>query len=94
VPHPIFERKDNDLKIKIELTLREALVGFRKAIAHLDGRSVWVDRSDMVTKPGLLVRLKGEGMPVFNAYGDYGDMLVTCNVILPQTLTSEQERLF
>jgi len=43
----------------------------------------------MVTKPGLLVRLKGEGMPVFNAYGDYGDMLVTCNVILPQTLTSE-----
>lgn len=65
IPHPIFERKNNDLKIKIDVTLEEALLGFSRTIKHLDGHNVYVDRKDMVTKPGLLIRLKGEGMPVF-----------------------------
>lgn len=63
--HPVFERKGNDLKIKIQITLEEALLGFEREITHLDGHKVQLDRSDQITKPGLMVRMKGEGMPVF-----------------------------
>jgi DnaJ-related protein SCJ1 len=87
VPHPLFERKTNELKVQVHITLKEALLGFKKTITHLDGHEVTVDRIGIVTKPGLMVRLKGEGMPVYGAYGDYGDMLVTCIVNLPEELT-------
>lgn len=83
IKHPVFERKQNDLKIKIDISLREALLGFEKVISHLDGHLVTIDRIDQVTKPGLMIRMKGEGMPVFQQYGDYGDLLVTFVVHFP-----------
>lgn len=94
VPHPVFERKKNDLKIKIDITLQEALLGFTRTIEHLDGHTVTVDRTGVVTKPGLIVRMKQEGMPIFEQYGDYGDMLVTCIVNLPTELSKEQMSQF
>ncbi len=78
----------------IDITLKEALLGFKKQLTHLDGHKVVVDRSNQVTKPGLQIRIKGEGMPVFEQYGDFGDLIVTCTVKLPTQLTSEQQRLF
>jgi len=65
IKHPVFERKQNDLKIKIDISLREALLGFEKVISHLDGHLVTIDRVDKLTTPGLMIRIKGEGMPVF-----------------------------
>lgn len=44
--HPIFERKGNDLKMKIEINLEEALLGFTRTITHLDGHTLDFDRSD------------------------------------------------
>jgi len=67
--HAVFERKGNDLKIRQKITLKEALLGFTREIKHLDGHFVFVDRTDKVTKPGLMERFKGEGMPVFEQYG-------------------------
>lgn len=40
VDHPVFERKGNDLKTRIKITLKEALLGFTKEIKHLDGHLV------------------------------------------------------
>jgi DnaJ-class molecular chaperone len=94
IPHAVYERKQNDLRITIDITLKEALLGFKKTLTHLDGHTVVVDRLNQVTKPGLQIRIKNEGMPVFEQYGDYGDLIVTCTVNLPKQLTSEQQRLF
>lgn len=91
MPHPVFERKGNDLKIKIQLTLEQALLGFEYEITHLDGHKVWLDRNDMITKPGLMVRMKGEGMPIFQDYGDAGDLLITCIVNLPEQVAGNQK---
>ena len=87
VPHPVFERKGNDLKISMDITLQEALLGFVRTVKHLDGHEVLVDRSNRVTKPGLTLRQKGEGMPVYQQYGDFGDLLITVVVRLPTELT-------
>lgn len=92
--HPLFERKGDDLKIRITISLQDALLGFQKTITHLDGHEVEIDRRDKVTKPGLLERFKGEGMPVFEQYSDAGDLLVTYIVQMPDKLSDEQKKLF
>lgn len=56
---------------------------------HLDGHIVKVDRLGQTTKPGLVNRYKGEGMPIFGEYGDYGDLLVTYVVKFPEVVTPE-----
>lgn len=46
IKHTVFERSKNDLKIKIDISLREALLGFEKVVRHLDGHLVTIDRND------------------------------------------------
>lgn len=38
--HPVFKRSGNDLILRMELTLTEALCGFQKAIKTLDNRQL------------------------------------------------------
>lgn len=87
IAHPVFKREGVNLKLHMEITLREALLGFEKKIIHLDGHIVEVNRKSQTTKPGLINRFKGEGMPIFEQYGDYGDLLVTFVVKFPESLT-------
>ena len=87
--HPVFERKGDDLKTRIHISLKQALLGFKKSLTHLDGHTVEIDRRDKITKPGLMERFKGEGMPVFEQYSESGDLLVTYIVDLPDKLSDE-----
>ena len=92
--HSKYERKGNDLKTRVNITLKEALLGFTREIDHLDDHKVYINREGKTTKPGLMERFKGEGMPVFEHYGDFGDLLVTYIVDMPETLDSNQIALF
>jgi DnaJ-related protein SCJ1 len=91
IPNQVFERKGNDLKMKVDISLEQALLGFEKKFKHLDGHEVYIDRRDQVTKPGLLIRMKGEGMPVYQSWGDAGDLLITIVVNLPEQLNGEEQ---
>lgn len=45
MPHPVFERvNEDDLKMYMNITLKEALLGFEKTVTHLDGHFVDVYR--------------------------------------------------
>ena len=93
--HPVFERKDNDLKVRVHISLKEALLGFEKTLVHLDGAKVRFNRLGKVTKPGLMERFKGKGMPLFESYsGESGDLLVTYIVDMPTELSDGQRGLF
>ena len=92
--HDVFERKGNDLKTRVHISLKQALLGFEMKLKHLDGHEVHIDRLDKVTKPGLMERFKGEGMPVFEQYSEVGDLMITFIVELPETLTEAQKVLF
>ena len=87
--HPVFERKGDELKTRVHINLREALLGFERTLKHLDDHEVYIDRRDKVTKPGLMERFKGEGMPVFEDYSAVGDLMVTYIVEMPDKLSDE-----
>ena len=87
--HPRFKRKGNDLETTIHLTLREALLGFRKVIRQLDGSELVVSH-DGITRPFERRTVSGHGMPVHNVPSTSGDLHVTYEVDFPHKLTSQQ----
>lgn len=87
--HDMYTRKGDNLQRTMEITIKEALLGFRKTFNHMDGHEVVVERSG-VTQPNTVHKLKGEGMPLHNLNSDHGDMFVTLKVKLPRTLSADQ----
>lgn len=59
--HPRFRRRGMDLATTLTISLREALLGFNRTVAHLDGHPVWV-ASRTVTQHGGLLVVQNEGM--------------------------------
>ncbi|KAH9578877.1 Chaperone DnaJ [Trypanosoma melophagium] len=92
-PHPRFSRRRNniDLDTNITVTLKEALIGFNKAIPHLDGTNTNV-KATGVTPYGTVLRLRGMGMPKHNTPSERGDLYVKVLFELPKTLTEEQKK--
>ncbi|KAF1334437.1 Chaperone dnaj, partial [Globisporangium splendens] len=92
VPHKRFRRANDDLHYEMEITLEEALLGYRKEVLHLDNRRVNVVTSD-VTKPFQVRRIVGEGMPVHNYPSQKGDLHVLHEIKFPKKLTDTQKQL-
>jgi curved DNA-binding protein len=40
------------------------------------------------------VRLKGKGFPIYKKEGQFGDLYIIWNVLLPTQLTEKQKELF
>ena len=92
-PHPVFERQGNNLRINMAISLKEALIGFSRTIKHLDGHEVSVKR-ERITRPGLEIVLKSEGMPVHSDSTQFGDLIVTFTVIFPESISEQQREAF
>ena len=89
LPHKVFRREGNDLRMTMVLSLGEALLGFSRDLQHLDGRTVTVSDSG-TTQHGRVRRVKGEGMPQHNFASNRGDLMVDFEVEMPRALTTEQ----
>jgi DnaJ family protein B protein 11 len=89
-PNDKFERRGDHLHTTVQVSLKQALVGFKATIEHLDGHEVVLDRTGKVTRPFETVVVRGEGMPVHEVPSESGDLHVTVEVVFPQSLTSEQ----
>jgi molecular chaperone DnaJ len=87
-PHPLFGRKGNDLVLRVPVTFPEAALGADVKVPTLDG-PVTV-RIPPGTASGKTLRVRGRGMP--RAGGGAGDLLVTVDVVVPQTLSDEQRQ--
>jgi molecular chaperone DnaJ len=87
-PHPLFGRKGDDLSLRVPVTFSEAALGAEVKVPTLDG-SVTV-RIPSGTASGKTLRVRGRGMP--KAGGGAGDLLVTVNVVVPQTLSDQQRQ--
>jgi len=85
--HPKFERRGNDLHMSMQVSLREALLGFQQSIRHLDGHVIEIS-TDSVTRPFQVIKVQGEGMPLRDDPASFGDLYVKVEVLLPKELTS------
>jgi len=79
-----FERKGNDLIHRTKISLLESLLGWKREIPHLDGRTIIVEMPEntMTEHFGRLI-VEGEGMKDRRS-GLYGDMVVIAEIQWPQ----------
>ncbi|KAL7748635.1 DnaJ- protein scj1 [Sorochytrium milnesiophthora] len=92
-PHPVFQRKGDHLFMEMNIGLLDALLGFEVELRHLDNSTFPVSRSQ-VTQPGYVQQVKGKGMPVLDNPTTHGNLYITYNVVLPDSLSdTEQEAL-
>lgn len=81
--HPIFERKGDDLFVKREVTLAEALCGQKFVLTHLDSRKIAVEVPvGQVIAPGDVRAVIGEGMPIKDSM-EHGNLYVVYSVKFP-----------
>ncbi|XP_072241982.1 dnaJ homolog subfamily A member 4 [Leuresthes tenuis] len=83
--HPVFQRQDENLIMKMELKLAEALCGFRKTIETLDNRTLIIS-----SQPGEVIKhndmkcVQNEGMPIYKDPYERGQLLIQFQVEFPE----------
>jgi molecular chaperone DnaJ len=87
-PHALFGRRGNDLLLRVPVTFSEAALGAEVKVPTLDG-AVTV-KIPPGTASGKTLRVRNRGMP--KAGGGSGDLLVTVDVVVPQSLSEEQRQ--
>lgn len=91
-PHDRFRREGNDLHMEMDISLRDALLGFRKTFTHLDGHEVVIDTGSRITRPFQVRRYEDEGMPHHEVPSNFGALHVKFKVIFPSSLTDVQKQ--
>ncbi|XP_072138346.1 dnaJ homolog subfamily A member 4-like isoform X1 [Mobula birostris] len=92
--HEVFRRHGNDLIMKMEILLVEALCGFKKTIETLDKRMLLIS-----SKPGEVVKesslrcVYNEGMPIYRDPFEKGQLIIQFSVKFPSYGWISQENL-
>jgi curved DNA-binding protein len=87
-PHPVFERKGDDLHASVAVPVTTAVLGGEAQVPTITG-SVRLKIPE-TTQSGQVFRLKGHGMPVVGKPDTRGDLYATIDVQLPRSLTPEE----
>ena len=81
-----FQRHGDDLFFKQKISLTEALVGFKFALTHMDGRTLVISsQAGDVIRPGAKKVVLGEGMPIKNMPSERGRLIVEFEIEFPGT---------
>ena len=89
-PHPVFERRGDDLVCTVEVPMTAAALGTGIELETLDG----VESVDVRpgTQPGAVLTLRGRGVPHLRGSGR-GDLHVNLDIRTPTRLDAEQEEI-
>jgi len=89
-PHPLFERRGNDIYCDLPLTYVQAALGAEVQVPTLDGKEPFTIKEG--TQPGELLRLKGKGFPDLQGRR-MGDLVFRVTIEVPRNLNHEQKEL-
>jgi curved DNA-binding protein len=92
IPHPRFERKGDDLYVKIPVPLIAAVLGDEVDVVTLNGGVKLKIPAE--TQNGKVFRLKGKGMPKLRQPDQKGDLYAEIKVVLPQGLSDRERQIF
>ena len=79
-PHPLFERKGDNIYIKVPVTVTEAALGTKVEVPTIDGPATI--KIPPGTQGGQKLRLRGRGAPSLRASAR-GDQFVEVQVVVP-----------
>ncbi len=89
--HPLFERDDDDIYLKLPITITDAVLGCKKEIPTLYGNVKLAIPAGSKTNDKH--RLRGKGISNVNS-GRKGDMYVVIDVHIPKKISRDQKKLF
>jgi molecular chaperone DnaJ len=89
-PHPLLERKGDNLYVEVPITITEAALGARIEVPTIDGMITM--RVPPETSSGQVFRLRGKGVLHLKG-GGHGDQLVTVKIVAPRNLDARSQEL-
>ena len=90
-PHPLFERRGDDVHVSVPVTAPEAALGATLEVPTLRGRVSM--KVPPATSSGRTFRLPGYGMPRPKG-GGAGDQLVSVRIVMPTDLGAEEKEIY
>lgn len=89
-PHPIFERKGDDIWCELPLSFAQAALGAEVVVPTIDGKVKYTVYEG--TQPGDIFKLKGKGVQHLRGRGR-GDQYVKIVLEVPKGLSSKQKKM-
>jgi DnaJ-class molecular chaperone len=89
-PHPLFERREDDLHVDVPVAMWEAALGAEVEVPTLRGKVSM--KIPPETSSGRTFRLPGYGMP--HLKGGKGDQYVRVRIVAPTGLSARERALF
>ena len=89
-PHPVLQRKGDNLYLETPITISEAALGARIEVPTFDGATTM--RIPPETSSGQVFRLRGKGVPHLKG-GGQGDQFVTVTIVAPRNLDARSQEL-
>jgi curved DNA-binding protein len=91
LPHPVFERRGDDLHRDVPVDLFTALLGGEARVDTMTNPVVLTIPPG--TQAGRTFRLKGQGMPKLRTPSEHGDLYARVRLNLPDKLTDREREL-
>jgi DnaJ family protein A protein 2 len=86
--HPVFSRHNDDLILMPKIGLKDALCGLDMTLQGVDGAPIRIKTPPgTVVKPGEILTIPGQGMPKSGVQGKRGQLLVKCEVEMPDKIS-------
>jgi len=93
LPYPRFERRGQDLHVRVPVPVTTAVLGGEVTVPSLSGSTLRL-RVPEGTSSGQVLRLRGHGMPTVGKADQRGDLYATVEVQVPSRVSAEQRKLY
>ncbi len=90
--HKQFQRSGRNLKTTVPIDVVTAVLGGKTNVSTMTGPVKLTVPAG--TQGGRTFRLKGKGMPSLREKDEYGDLLVSVQIRVPEELSDEERRLY
>ena len=91
LPHSRFERRGQDLHMRLPVPVTTAVLGGEVEVPTLAGTTLRLKIPEL-TGAGRLFRLRGHGMPTVGSIDDRGDLYATADIQIPAVLSPEERK--
>jgi len=91
LPHPLYVRNGSDLKLKLNLSFPQLVLGDKVEVDTIEGSKIRINIPEY-SDVGSDLRIKNKGLKAFKN-DSRGDMIITLNIEIPKELDDETKAL-